>query len=499
LKPELSEELKKSETPELDFTNFKQISGPLGSNPGGKYQDPNTGNIFYVKIQDKNRGDNEALASALYKEAGIDALEVKKGLMRSKQVTYTDWKTTPLTSVAERINNGVDPNDPAFDGFAIDAWLGNWDVVGTGYDNLSYDKDGNPVRIDSGGSLLYRARGERKGSAFGNEVGELETFKDKKNTTGQLFSNMSPEAERKSVEKLRAITPEKIDELVDKFISDPADNKELKEKLKARREFILNKYPESEEKTPETANDEFDLPIPPRTDEENESIELYQSPSYYRLAKYMADPTNGTITEEQKAKFDKAIPHLKKVTTSEELPEGTKLYRGTIARRDSELRAQLMQLKPGDEVISSDIFTSTSLDPEVAEGFAILDQNNKDSNTNSAVIFEIKTEKGATGSPIEPDGTVYDREKEVILPIAAKFTVSEVFEDADGTLRIRVKYGKKQFLPEWPEEQYKSDGVTDVTFASPQERDDVYKYFKDARLSKPTEDLLDELINREDQ
>jgi DNA primase catalytic core len=229
----------------LDFSNFEKVSGPLGSNPGGIYKDPATGKQYYVKIQDKKRGDNEQLASALYREAGLDSLEVKSGTLDGNNVTYTDWRDEKLESVSKKISSTTPPapNDPAFDGFAIDAWLANWDVVGTGYDNLSFDKDGNPVRLDAGGALLYRARGGRKGGAFDNEVGELQTFKNPSNTTGELFRHMGPEAEARSADRLRAITPERIDELVDQFVSDPADNQELKDKLKARRDFILNKYP----------------------------------------------------------------------------------------------------------------------------------------------------------------------------------------------------------------------------------------------------------------
>ena len=253
-KPELNVEapsVEKKEEPEslLDFSKFDKISGPLGSNAGGTYQDPATGKKYYVKIQDKERGANEELASALYEEAGINALKVKKGVINGKDVTYTEW-TENLTPVNL---SKVSPDDSVMDGFAVDAWLANWDIVGTGYDNLSFDKDGNPVRIDSGGALLYRARGARKGDAFGNEVKELDTFRDTSNTAGELYSKISLPAEKRSVEKLRAITPEKIDQLVDQYISDPNDNKELKEKLKARREYILNQYPNpvKEESSPQ--------------------------------------------------------------------------------------------------------------------------------------------------------------------------------------------------------------------------------------------------------
>ena len=61
-------------------------------------------------------------------------------------------------------------------GYVADALLGNWDIYKN--DNIIL-KEGTrtPFRIDSGGSLRYRARGEKKDN-FGTEVFELQTLKD---------------------------------------------------------------------------------------------------------------------------------------------------------------------------------------------------------------------------------------------------------------------------------------------------------------------------------
>lgn len=48
------------------------------------------------------------------------------------------------------------------DGFAADAILGNWDVVGLNSDNILIDKKGEVWRIDNGGALKYRAQGGLK-------------------------------------------------------------------------------------------------------------------------------------------------------------------------------------------------------------------------------------------------------------------------------------------------------------------------------------------------
>jgi hypothetical protein len=70
-------------------------------------------------------------------------------------------------------------------GFAADAFLANWDVVGMEYDNLRLGQYTNPqgikgaavVRLDTGGGLLYRAQGAAKGKLFGPKVGEIESMR----------------------------------------------------------------------------------------------------------------------------------------------------------------------------------------------------------------------------------------------------------------------------------------------------------------------------------
>jgi hypothetical protein len=40
----------------------------------------------------------------------------------------------------------------------VDAWLANYDVAGTGHDNIIVDNNGVAHRIDSGGGLRYAPR-----------------------------------------------------------------------------------------------------------------------------------------------------------------------------------------------------------------------------------------------------------------------------------------------------------------------------------------------------
>ena len=62
-------------------------------------------------------------------------------------------------------------------GVFVDAFLANWDAVGTGTGNVIVDKEA-ATRIDPGGALTFRAQGGRKGSKFGPKAGELQTMFD---------------------------------------------------------------------------------------------------------------------------------------------------------------------------------------------------------------------------------------------------------------------------------------------------------------------------------
>ncbi len=64
-------------------------------------------------------------------------------------------------------------------GFVIDALLANWDVIGLNMDNILIPaNESSPVRIDNGGTFIFRAQGGKK--PFGKAVTELDTLRDKK-------------------------------------------------------------------------------------------------------------------------------------------------------------------------------------------------------------------------------------------------------------------------------------------------------------------------------
>jgi hypothetical protein len=216
----------------IDVSKWKMLSGKKGSNPGNMYEAPD-GSKWYVKEPpSEDHVRNEVLAAELYRRLGIEVPEVRIATNGTK----------PL--VASRIVEGApDPQKvqtgalaSVLDGFAADAWLANWDVVGSSFDNLVLGPKG-AVRIDMGGSLRYRAQGTAKGASFGNEVGEFETLRNGSNPqAAAAFAKLVP---KEVFEKAKAIRDfsqgEELKKAVEAF--GPLDKvvaTELLEKLKMR-------------------------------------------------------------------------------------------------------------------------------------------------------------------------------------------------------------------------------------------------------------------------
>jgi hypothetical protein len=172
--------------------NWKKLSGPKGSNPGGVYETPD-GTRYYVKqSQSADHARNEVLAARLYAAVGVptpelELIDTAAGLGTASPL-ITDAKPDLHARLADRSYL-----DQLSRGYAADAWLANWDVVGLIYDNVVSDSSGRPIRIDLGGSLLYRAMGSPKGSMFGDEVNEWDSLRNSELNpqSSRVFSKLS--------------------------------------------------------------------------------------------------------------------------------------------------------------------------------------------------------------------------------------------------------------------------------------------------------------------
>lgn len=224
-----------------DIKDFKKTGQQKGSNPGGTYTGPD-GTQYYAKTpRSEKHLKNELLASSFYELAGIPAARMRYGDDGTEDGKI--FSEIISGEILRDVSLSPETKKQIQDGFAIDAWLANWDVAGLGDDNIVINDKGEAFRIDVGGALLFRAQGGDKGDKFSDEVTELDTLRDSNRNprSGALFGDMTDEDLKASAQRLLEITPRDIDTMVDAAFDEPVAS-ELKRKLKARRMNILKRF-----------------------------------------------------------------------------------------------------------------------------------------------------------------------------------------------------------------------------------------------------------------
>lgn len=194
-------------------TAFRRITGPLGTQPGGVFETPK-GQRYYVKqSKSDDHARNEVLASLLYTMAGVDVVQVELVEHNGRLGTSSPMIDGAKQDLYKRLQSrDSDYKAKIRRSFAVDAWLANWDVAGLVFDNIVSDANDNPVRVDTGGCLLYRGMGEPKGAWFGNKADEWETMRDFVDApqAAHLFAGITREDLLVSALKVVMVTSEQI-------------------------------------------------------------------------------------------------------------------------------------------------------------------------------------------------------------------------------------------------------------------------------------------------
>lgn len=219
--------------------SWTKLSGAKGSNPGGLYEDHN-GDKWYIKTpKSADHVMNELLAVQLYKFLGINTPEVKTVEMDGKLSIASKW-IGGLSNEGEAIKDAPG----AVENYVIDAWLGNYDAVGTGYDNLLRGPDGNAVRIDAGGALIFRAQGAPK-KDFGDTVDLDSLLNPSINSyTASIFGGITQAQKEHGAALILGLEDADIKKVVEYL--GPGDKKaktELARKLIARKADIAKQFP----------------------------------------------------------------------------------------------------------------------------------------------------------------------------------------------------------------------------------------------------------------
>ena len=224
---------------DVDASDFKLVGGQTGSNDGGMYRNEATGDQYYVKTpEDPDIGRNEILASKLYQMAGVevaDANPAKRNGEFSVASTFVPGLEQSEKVLTEDRVLGVQEN------FAVDAWLGNWDVVGLVFDNLLL-KEGRGVRIDPGGTMEYRAQGglknDMRDGLWGPIASDIDSMRDPGIAfeASKVMDKVTDEDLVNGIDKVLSIPTEDLRRAVSTFGPiDKDENQKLFDILEARR------------------------------------------------------------------------------------------------------------------------------------------------------------------------------------------------------------------------------------------------------------------------
>lgn len=209
-----------------DVTDWEHFGDTLGTNPGGFARDPKTGLEYYLKhpVSD-DAAKNEMLAAKIYQLAGAPVADVSLARATNGKLAIAS-KVVPGKQLS-KYHGKYGDLEGLHDNVVLDAWLKNWDSVGIGPENPLGNvmwKDGKAVRIDTGGALRYRGRGELKKNPYGGDViQDLERMLEPTSKSGQIFHGISVGDLERGAERVAKVSDKDLAELVSKFGPDDFD------------------------------------------------------------------------------------------------------------------------------------------------------------------------------------------------------------------------------------------------------------------------------------
>jgi 8-oxo-dGTP pyrophosphatase MutT (NUDIX family) len=156
-----------------------------GGTTGAKIvTDPDTGKRYVMK-RGANPGHllSEAHADAVYQALGVKVPRMQVYNTPDGPVKLSEF-VEKSTTLDKYLAQASDKEKKAVvkklqKGFAADALLANWDVIGMDMDNILVDEKGEVWRADNGSAMQYRARGDKKGEAWSAFPTELFTMRDR--------------------------------------------------------------------------------------------------------------------------------------------------------------------------------------------------------------------------------------------------------------------------------------------------------------------------------
>lgn len=214
----------------LDCAALTRVSGQLGSNPAGVYEDAQQQRYYIKTLESLAHARNEFIAAQLYRLAGVPTLcyhYTKDPLQVATRWVSLDSRCVKHLSPKQRLQ--------AQQWFAVHAWTANWDVAGYNGDNQGV-LDNQVVTLDVGGALSFRAMGDPKGSAFSERVNEITSLREDGDNPHAcaLFADMTPAQLLAALQVVLRIS----DEQISVTISENGGHAKLVRKMLARKRYL---------------------------------------------------------------------------------------------------------------------------------------------------------------------------------------------------------------------------------------------------------------------
>ena len=236
-----------------DISQLKQVGGQQGTNKGGMHVDKVDGSVSYVKFMEPNLAMNEWVASTLYRWFGVPFTKTSIVTDAGKTIGISSALIHPTAKTIGPDEFVFLPTEVKLEftrHLVVDAYLGNWDVVGNGPNwNMMQLPNGEVIRIDAGGALFYRAQGSPKGDAFSDEVKETQTLisNSKNPTAAKVFTSpaISIGMMEEAVRRILRVPMDEIYKLLDTAVLHGMDKNvadTIKEKLTYRRYDLETAY-----------------------------------------------------------------------------------------------------------------------------------------------------------------------------------------------------------------------------------------------------------------
>lgn len=280
-----------------DISGWKKVGAQQGSNPGGLFEAPD-GSKWYCKFpSNPEHAKSEVLAAKLYEAAGVKVPSLKMVDQGGKLGIASKWVDGLKQAAPDKLAKA----SGAHSGFAVDAWLANWDVVGLGNDNLVLGADGKAVRVDVGGALEFRAQGGKK--ALAASVTELDSLQDPKINAqaAAVFKGITPHDIAASVAKVVSVPDSVIKSLCKHYgPGDDAARLELADKLIARKDDLLKKYPKAAKALKKRLNPSA-LPVDPARLPKAHDFANWNGPGKGLSSKDHVNAANAAVEQEMLA------------------------------------------------------------------------------------------------------------------------------------------------------------------------------------------------------